>query len=183
MKNWFASHLENEKVSLNPIEAKDFPRLKDLLNDTATMRDLIPYFGTSVWTDQMVRDRYEKFLQQESLRQSKSYVVQTRTDPNIVGNCGFKNINWQEREAEFGIILHRSVWGQGLATSCVRLCLQDAFEAVGLRRVVFITTPQNKNAQNSLAKTGAKPVHNANPDVLEYEILAGDWPVVKTNLV
>ena len=69
----------------------------------------------------------------------------------IVGNCGLKNIDFNEGLAEFGIILLRSSWGKGYSKEAQLLCLDYAFNELKLIELSFHTDENNskmKKVQN-----------------------------------
>ncbi len=179
----FPTSLKNQKVSLISANAEYHFQFKSILNDTTTMHDLIPYFGTAVWTDAMIQERFEKFQDLEDQGLAKFYFVQNANQSHLVGQCGFKNINKKLGEAEFGIILHQSVWGTGLSKTCHQLCLTEAFERVGLQRVNFITDLSNAKMQRFFEKHNIRRVQNSKSEACEFEVLARDWPMVKSNLL
>lgn len=179
MQGWFPKSLRTKTFSLLSATLELHQQFKSTLNDTTTMRHLIGYFGTSVWTDEMVQERFEKFATFENEGAAKFYFIETQDAKKIVGQCGFKNIDKKKQAAELGIILHQDVWGTGIAKEAVGLCLHQAFDHVGLQHVFFITDPQNKKAQSAMEKGGARQAKNADPSVLEYEILKSDWDKIK----
>ena len=182
LQSWLPASLQNAHIALlSTNEALHF-EFKNVLNDTTTMHNLIPYFGTSVWTDEMIQSRSNKYQDLENRGEAKFYFVKSSPHPDVVGQCGFKNIDKQNQEAEFGIILHQSVWGQGVAKQCHLLCLEQAFENMGLKRITFVTDYTNSKMQKFFTKHGITRVENSAKEAYEYEILAHDWPSVKTSL-
>lgn len=182
LQAWFPKTLVGKSISLLSATAEFHQQFKSILNDTTTMHDLIPYFGTSVWTNEMVQERFEKFTAFENGGMAKFYFIETRDTNNIVGQCGFKNIDKKKQEAEFGIILHQDVWGQGVAKECHCLCLKQAFEFVGLQRVNFVTDHSNTKMQRFFNKHGIRRVQNTKSEACEFEILARDWSLLKSKL-
>ncbi|MEW6056268.1 MAG: GNAT family N-acetyltransferase [Bdellovibrionota bacterium] len=94
---------------------EDYAGLGDVLNDQQTMEALRPYFQQTHWTPELVKQRYGKFISEQYSGRGLGFTVITRSDNRVVGDCGFKNISLPEKQAEFGLILHASVWGTGVA--------------------------------------------------------------------
>lgn len=72
------------------------------------------------------------------------YAVETRTDGNLVGYCGF--IAWQldgclETEIAYG--LAPTAWGHGYALEAARGCRDLAFGRLGLARLIALIHPEN----------------------------------------
>ena len=57
-------------------------------------------------------------------------------------------------EVEVGYRLLRKAWGQGFATEGARELVRYGFDAVGLRRIIGITHPENVASQRVLMKSG-----------------------------
>src|SRR5574337_497398 len=92
---------------LTPVE-EDYPALKKVLNDRVTMRALMPFFRIEEWTNTQVRERYERFQREQEAGTGLTYAIINQATLEIVGNCGFKKIDFELRQAEYGIILHQS---------------------------------------------------------------------------
>lgn len=182
LPNWFPKAIKSKTIKLLSATSDLHQEFKHTLNDTVTMHDLIPYFGTAIWTDKMVLERSLKFQNLENFGEAKFYFIETQDTNKIVGQCGFKNINKKSLEAEFGIILHQSVWGLGVAKSCHALCLTEAFENVGLKRITFVTDFNNSKMQRFFEKHGIRRSQATKQNALEYEVRLADWPMVKNCL-
>jgi RimJ/RimL family protein N-acetyltransferase len=72
-------------------------------------------------------------------------------DGSYGGVAGFRDLNWWNRSAEMGIILHPRVWGKGLATEIHYIFLKWAFEEAKLHRIEFKTSVNN-SGMNYLCK-------------------------------
>lgn len=70
-------------------------------------------------------------------------VVRMKANGEYAGVAGFRDLNWWNRSAEMGIILHPDYWGQGLSTEIHYLCLKWAFEDMKLHRIEFKTSVNN----------------------------------------
>ena len=70
-------------------------------------------------------------------------VIQMKDTGAYAGVAGFRDLNWWNRSAEMGIILHPDYWSKGLATEIHLLCLQWAFEVAQLHRIEFKTSVNN----------------------------------------
>lgn len=106
------------------------------------------------------------------------WVIYSLTDKRIVGSCGFKNIDKDLQQGEFGIILHRMVWGKGHAIESHLLCLKYGFEIMKLRRIYFNTDVCNKRMQRFFEKIGIRYVGEAGEGYPRYEILQSEWTSV-----
>src|SRR3990167_6675614 len=107
--------LNGKLVTLETRTKKHHPHLKKILNHEQTMKSLLRYFGTAIWTDEMIAARYNNFEKGERNGEGLGWIVRLNASNEIVGEVGFKNIVPHEKKGEFGIILHQSVWGTGVA--------------------------------------------------------------------
>src|SRR5262245_43851954 len=121
-------------INLRRHNPKDYPCIKEILNDQATMKNLQSYFNRTIWDDMQVIERYQHF---DSDPRAVSFTVIDRRSGKIVGTCGFKNLDSEKVTGEFGLIIHRDSWGTGATVECHLLCLDFAFERLGLKRVYF----------------------------------------------
>lgn len=80
----------------------------------------------------------------------------------LIGFCGLQPLPELE-EIEIGWWLARACWGQGLATEAAREALHDAFERVGLRRIVSIAQPANIASVHIMHKLGMRFERIAQP--------------------
>jgi ribosomal-protein-alanine N-acetyltransferase len=174
--------LKGKKILLRSPLAKDYPFLREILNDEKTMEALIPFFKVTTWTEKMVESRYEQFLEEQSLGKTLTYVAIDMKSKKIVGNCGFKNIDFTSQEAAFGIILHKSFWGKGLSGECHLLCLSYGFEELKLAQVYFETDDRNFRMKGFFDKVGIPAVRDSSKNLIRYELSQKDWPKVKIRL-
>ena len=72
----------------------------------------------------------------------------------VVGECGFYRLDPQNRNGEFGIILHHAAWGGPAATECHLLCLRHGFEDMQLHRIEFNTAANNVRMQRFFERCG-----------------------------
>lgn len=66
---------------------------------------------------------------------------------------------WSEtsEQDEVGWVMAADRWGEGLATEAATASVADAFERVGLRRVLSWTTPGNLASRRVMEKCGLHP--------------------------
>jgi len=160
---------------------RDNPMLKDILNDKETMEGLVTFFRVEEWSDDLIKERYERFKTARENGTGCNYTILLRTTNQIVGSCGFKNIDRERKRAEFGIILHRSAWGIAAAES-VDLSLSYAFDGLCLHEVYFETDEINVRAKNFCLRRGIPFVGKTSENYLQYSLTSEIWPSVKDKL-
>jgi ribosomal-protein-alanine N-acetyltransferase len=78
--------------------------------------------------------------------------------PVFVGSIGLKNIDLINKKADLGYWIGEEYWGRGIATECVGLMINYAFDSsdLGLREVIAYVFPENKASIRVLEKNGMK---------------------------
>jgi ribosomal-protein-alanine N-acetyltransferase len=90
-------------------------------------------------------------------------------DGGIAGFCGIQPLDGTG-EIEIGWWLARRHWGAGIATEAAREVMRDAFERVGLERIVAIARAENAASLRVMEKIGMtyerEHVHRGVPVVM-----------------
>jgi RimJ/RimL family protein N-acetyltransferase len=74
-----------------------------------------------------------------------------------IGNVFFRRINWQDRNAEYGIFIGpHEYWGKGLGADATRLMLVYGFQELGLHRIWLTVFPANPRGLHCFKKCGFK---------------------------
>ena len=179
------STLSRNHTLLRPHEPEDYEDFGVILNDPKTMTSLQHYFQITHWTPELVKRRFELIHAEQSEGLTVSFTVIHGLDHKIVGSCGFKNISRATKSAEFGLILHHTTWGKGIAKECFLLCLNFGFQQLHLDKVFFTTDHHNIRMQNFFRKFGI-PRTNANAkgeDILTFEVGRQDWGLIRHRML
>lgn len=167
---------------VSPVTSADYAQHKAVLNDQETMSSLHQYFKTKIWTDEQVRERYEKFHQAQVEGKGMSYSVKNKSDGKIIGDCGFKNVVAEKAEAEFGLILHRDVWGKRHAHEAAYLCMNFGFEKLGFQLIYMITDTDNIRVQKVCERFHIPVSSKTSEGYLRYDVRKEDWERLKLPL-
>jgi len=111
----------------------------------------------------------------------------------VVGMTTYMNVDAPNRRLEIGSTWYRkSVQRTALNTECKLLLLTHAFETLDCIAVEFRTHVLNSQSRRGIERLGAKydgmlRNHAIMPngsirDTVVYSIVAGEWPMVKSNL-
>lgn len=150
--------LNGEKVILRTPNWGDASFIQKILSDPKTMENL-KYMAhlPEGWTIDQVKKRLQKNqIEPQKQQRALHFVVIQKENNEIVGTCGFNSINLDHRNGNFGLILHHSVWGSGIAKECHLLCLKYAFEDLGLHRIEFGTFEKNTRMRKFFENLGIK---------------------------
>lgn len=187
--------------------------MADLYNNYEALKHLrfMSKHNTGGWTLEDATKRRAVMEEIHARGDGLNCVVEMK-EGGYAGVAGFRDLNWWNRSAEMGIILHPDYWSRGLATEIHLLCLTWAFEVMHLNRVEFKTSVHNAG-MNYLCKevmhctlegtirdcfpsVDCTPYRSdaVNPtnidinavtyeDVALYSVLRSEWPHTKEMLV
>lgn len=103
----------------------------------------------------------------------------------LIGAVGLKLIDWDNRTAEIGYVLHPEFWGAGYAAEAAHAVMAAAFHDLGLQRIVATCDQRNKASARVLEKLGmrregafrrSKYIQDAWRDEYLYAVLAEEFP-------
>lgn len=72
----------------------------------------------------------------------------------LLGTCGFYDLDTESRNTDMGYWLHSEYWGQGIMYECIPVILQYAFKNMDIHRVEAEVEPQNLASRRLLGKLG-----------------------------
>ncbi|MFC6171045.1 GNAT family N-acetyltransferase [Loigolactobacillus jiayinensis] len=133
-----AQTIQTSRLNLQLLTAADLPTLFTLWSDPqvthfmnispmqsiAEVRQMVDMFAQARVGDSAIR--YGIWRQQQ-----------------LIGTCGYNEINWQLQRAEIGYELQATAWGQGLGSELVGALVRDAFEHLALQRLEAYVLPDN----------------------------------------
>ncbi len=171
-----------KRIRLRGIEKADISKYYEWINDPEVID------GLSVFLPMSLKDEeqwLENISQREQAEKPLSIEMRERKNWRLIGNCGFFNIEWVNRVAEFGIMIgDKSVWNKGYGTETVRLLLQHGFETLNFNRIYLRVYSTNPRAIRSYEKAGfvregtlrqAVYRHGRYADIHIMSILRSEW--------
>ena len=135
--------LETPRLRLRRWRPEDRAPFADLNNEPSVLRHLSPL--TREGLDAML-DRIDAHFAQHGWG---SWAVEERTSGTLIGLCGLS-----APAVEIGWRLSTHWQGQGLAREAAETCLDFAFAALGLDRVVSFTVPANRASWGLMERLG-----------------------------
>ena len=84
------------------------------------------------------------------------WAITLKENHNLIGTCGFSEIDKANYLAEIGYDLNQANWGQGLMTEALEPVLRFGFEYIGLNRVETWISQDNVGSIRVVEKTGLK---------------------------
>lgn len=171
--------LMGEKVLLRPIEVEDAKRFVEMINDEEVRQYLAAVFPINKYMEEnWIKNNANNF-------NTVTFGIEVKDKNILVGSTGLMNIDWVNRQAEFGIgIFDKNYWNKGLGTDATRLVLKYAFEYLNLNRIYLKTYEYNKRAIRVYEKSGfllegkerqGKYLKGKYWDLLRMSIIAEDY--------
>lgn len=172
----------SERIRLRGVEREDLPNFVVWMNDPEVIEGLLVFWPMSSvdearWLESLGgREQAEKPLAIDA-RVGETW--------RHIGSCGFHNLEWKIREAEFGISIgDKSFWNQGYGTETVQLLLKTGFETLNLNRIYLHVNADNLRAIRAYEKCGfvhegrlrqAVYQHGHYQDLLVMSVLRAEW--------
>lgn len=130
-KNERIVFLQGDQIYLRPLELEDENRCRRWMNDQVVRRFLTMRFpmgemGERAWIEKASKGSRDEIT---------LAIVLNENDQHL-GNLGFHQIDWVNRNATFGIVIGETAHHRrGIATEAGRLMLSYAFNELNLHRV------------------------------------------------
>lgn len=145
--------LVGKKCYLSPIDVNDAEKFTEWLNDLEVSQTLTTY-------SQIISLEIEKEF---SLKLSKEHtysIIDIATN-ELLGNCGFEDIDHLNQKAEVGIFIgNKKYWNKGYGTEALTLLIDYGFKALNLHSISLSggVYSFNERAIKSYEKIGFKVI-------------------------
>jgi [ribosomal protein S5]-alanine N-acetyltransferase len=146
--------LETKRLTLRDFLASDWKAVQEYANDLKVVRFMPWGPNTMVQTRAFIR-KVREWAHQKPRRKFEFAVI-LRSENRLIGGCGIRIINPQQREADMGYAFHQAYWGKGYATEASRALIKLGFSKLKLHRILATCDRQNKASSRVLEKAGMK---------------------------
>ena len=142
--------LTADRLTLHTWQSSDWTAFHPIATDPEVMRFIT---GGEPWTEEKIRDFVDGEIRMYDQRGFCRWKLVEKASGEMIGFCGVGF--WRDYpDPEIGWWLARRFWRLGLATEAGRVALRDAFERVGLERIVSIAMPANTASTRIMEKLG-----------------------------
>ena len=179
--------METPRLRLRTWEQQDEFRFYDVMNTPAVMRWLGGLQPVEEWSA-----GYQRLLGYEREFGFTFWIVERKSDDEILGFCGLKRANAPgaqfQGEVEIGWRLREDAWGHGYAKEAAIASLDLAFGRFAAPRVIAITALGNTPSQGLMKRLGMTrredldfvdqrfPAESEVNPQIAYVMVATDWP-------
>ena len=143
--------LEGERVSLRPLTIADAEEMLLFARDPEVTRYL-PWSSNTDLT--MVRSFLREQISRRHRNESLGFAVILRSTGAMIGSTDLMDLKRTKGEAEFGYILARPFWGNGLMTESALLTLDCGRSELNLKRIFAWADQENLASRRVLEKCG-----------------------------
>lgn len=147
-----------ECIRFRAVERDDLPTFVKWINDPEVQQGIGIFRPFSQveedgWFERMLTRPVDEHVLAIEVRQEANEGGQEVW--KLIGSCGFSEIDWRNRSAEFGInIGEKSFWNKGYGTEAVRLMVKHGFNTLNLHRIYLRVFETNPRAIRSYEKAG-----------------------------
>jgi len=166
-----------KKCYLSPIDVNDVEKFTEWLNDLEVTKYLIVY-------PHIISIENEKEFLGE-LSKEHTYSIVDNITNELIGNCGFGDIDHINQTAEVGIFIgNKKYWNKGYGTEALNLLLDYGFKALNLHNIFLRVYSFNERAKKAYEKTGFKIIGKRREallrdkerhDIILMDILANEF--------
>jgi RimJ/RimL family protein N-acetyltransferase len=144
--------IEGKKIRIRAIEKTDMDEIMKWINDREVMDNLLMRYPVSRYQEEKW---IETALGGDSQR-NKVFALETK-DGVYLGGIGLHRIDWENRNAEVGIVIgKKEYWGKGHGTDAMLAILEFAFNQMNLHRIYLRVFEYNLRGVKSYEKCGFK---------------------------
>ncbi|TJZ32258.1 GNAT family N-acetyltransferase [Priestia megaterium] len=153
MREYF---LKTERLGFSIWDSDDIKYANSLWGDENLTKFIVANGKMSVNQIQNRLDKEIEMYLQNNIQYWPVFLLQTN---ELVGCCGIRPYNTQDKILEFGIHLKPLYWGQGIAQEAAQAVIGYAFNSLGVNGLFAGHNPKNKGSARLLKKLGFKYTH------------------------
>lgn len=135
-------------VELRNLEEKDAPFMLEWMHDDDLVKDMRADFKSKTLED------CQSFIQVSQTDRNNAHFAVADSDDAYMGTVSLKNIDLENKAAEFAICMRRCTLGNGMAAEAMKKVMDKAFQEMGLRTVYWSVNPESKRAVRFYDKNG-----------------------------
>ncbi|WP_027126113.1 GNAT family N-acetyltransferase [Gelidibacter mesophilus] len=170
----------SEHISITQLQAKDALQLNKLLvSNTERFIRYLPITLSENRTLESSINYIERKIEAAKKREEFVFVINDKNSRNIIGLIILKNLDWENKQAEFAYCIGNRFKGKGLMSKAIKAASNYAIETLGLETLQIISHKTNSASVNVALQSGFKwketleneftPLNEASLDMELYE--------------
>ena len=151
VRKMYFKKLIGKKCYLSPIDTNDAEIFAEWLNDMEVLNNL------QLYSSIVSLEAEKEFL--SNLSKDHNYSIIDLETNEIIGNCGFLDIDPVNQTAETGIFIgNKAYWNKGYGTEALSLLIDYGFMALNFHNIMVKVYEYNKIAIKCYEKIGFKKI-------------------------
>ena len=135
-------------MKLRKLEPKDAPRMLQWMHDPDAVAHLQGRFREKTQEDCL------EFIAASQQTENHLHLAIANDEDVYLGTVSLKHIDRQQSDAEFAIAIHSDAMGTGCAGQAMKQILEKGFTELGLHRIFWCVSPENRRAVRFYEKGG-----------------------------
>lgn len=143
--------LKTQRLTLREIRLEDAKQIFEMRSN-GRVNQFIPRNNMILENDAKILA--EKTIQAFKNKQAIGWAGILRNNNEIIGTCGFNQIDFYNLRAEIGGEMATEFWGKNIAVEAVLAIIKFGFEELNLHAIEAKVSPANRGAINVLEQIG-----------------------------
>jgi RimJ/RimL family protein N-acetyltransferase len=146
-----------ESINLRELSIDDAITIASLMSyDIAKYLYEVPYPYKIDDALNFIKSSYKNFRLHKSITFAIEYKNKSQSNQLLVGTIGIKDIDYVSKKANIGYWIGKQYQGKGIATECVKLVVNYAFDELKLEEILAYVFPDNNSSIRVLKKMDLK---------------------------
>lgn len=143
--------LKTQRLKLREIRVDDAKQIFEM-RSSGRVNEFIP--RNNMMQEEDALQLAEKTIQAFKNKQAIGWAGILRDNNEIIGTCGFNQIDFYNIRAEIGGEMATEFWGKNIAFEAVQVIINFGFEELNLHAIEAKVSPENIGAINVLTQIG-----------------------------
>lgn len=154
--------IDRQNIILRELRKEDIPFMLEWMHDKSVVNYLESNFldKTSEECEKFILDARKEY--QKSKPFHIHYAIASVQGDEYLGTVSLKNISFQNKAAEFAIVVRKKAMGTGAAKQAMQKIIEKGFYGYNLKYIYWYVAPENKRAVQFYQKSGYQQVEYHN---------------------